>query len=691
MIGRELFEQRQSQFSVEGKSENYLSAHVKLQRMPVHRAPDGSIGVWEEIGPRTIKSGWGGMENAGRMTAIAVHPSRRQVVYAAGASGGLWKSEDFCRTWMSLADDQPVLSYGALAIDPQNPDVVYAGTGEPHYAFDCFPGVGLLRTRNGGLTWDLLGTNLFAGHSFSRIICHPRRSGFIYASTTGGVYRSTDGGGTWVRLLSGATSDLVMDPRFPDTLIAGLGVPWGSPLNGLYKTRDAGQHWERLTQDLPQSGWPVGRVQMDICRAFPNVVYASIYGSYGYLTGIYKSTDFGDTWLRLPNAPDYGGGQGWYDNYLSVSPSNPNVVFAGGTSTHRTLDGGASWEDNTRSYSGGPVHPDHHTMTFDPNDTQTVYMGGDGGIFRSRDLGATWESVSAGLGTVQFQHVDVHPTDGKIAYGGTQDNGTNKYTGTMDWRHIFTGDGGVTRVNWKNPNIVYTEYVNLNIYKSYDGGTSWDYAAGGIDLSEGALFYAPYNLDPSDPDVVVAGTQRVWRSTDGAVTWKRASPPLGGLVTAISIAPNNGAVIYAGTTSGGVWVTADAGKTWFEVTGNLPRAYVGDFAIDPRNARHVYMTQAAWGGNRVWESTNAGATWTAIGDGLPEVPIRAVTLHPRDPEVVFLGTEMGAYISPDGGSRWQRLGKGLPNSPVFSLVANAVTGYVTVGTHGRGAWRIRLP
>ncbi|MBV6458856.1 MAG: Ycf48-like protein [Fimbriimonadaceae bacterium] len=659
--------------------------------MPLYRVEGGNGPQWVEIGPRTIRSGWGGMDNAGRMTAIVVHPHSRQIVYAAAASGGIWKSEDFCRTWRPIADDLASLSYGALAIDPTNPQVMYAGTGEPHYSFDSFPGVGIHRTRNGGETWELIGSETFAGHCFTRLICHPSRPGFIYASTTGGVYRSTDGGARWVRLLSGAASDLIIDPRSPDTLIAALGVPWGSPVNGLYKTRDAGQQWTRLTKELPANGWQMGRIQMDLCRAYPNVVYASVYGSFGALIGIYRSSDFGESWLRLPNALDYGGGQAWYDNYLTVSPTNPNVVFAGGTSTFRTVDGGASWEDNTRSYAGGPVHPDHHTMTFDPHDTQTVYMGGDGGIFRSRDLGGTWESVSAGLGTVQFQYVDVHPTDSSIAYGGTQDNGTNKFTGSQDWNHIFSGDGGVTRVNWKQPEVVYTEYVNLSIFKSNDGGRSWRYAVNGIDLGEGALFYAPYNLDPSNPDILVAGTQSVWRSTDGADSWKRASPPLGGLVSAISIAPNNSAVIYAGTTSGAVWVTADTGKTWFDITARLPRAYIGDFAIDPRNARHVYMTQVGWGGNRIWETTDAGATWTAMGDGLPGVPIRAAALHPRNPETIFLGTEMGVYISTEGGRNWRRFGSGLPNAPVFSLVVNGVTGYVTVGTHGRGAWRARLP
>ncbi|MBS1713895.1 MAG: hypothetical protein JST30_06120 [Armatimonadetes bacterium] len=684
------FSEQQAALAPPPSPEAYLSAFVKAERFPLYRDRQGAIGRWEEIGPSVLIGGWGGMENCGRTTALVVDHTDSQTLYAGAASGGLWKSVDGGGDWKPLADRQASLAFGALAIDPMDRNVVYAGTGEPHYAFDSFAGVGMLKSRDGGAHWELLGPDVFAGHSFTRIVLNPERSGFLYASTTGGVYRSTDGGSSWVRLLGGPASDLMIDPRDPDTLIAAVGAPWGNPFNGLYRTRDAGQHWERLVQDLPFNGWAIGRIQMGRCDAFPNVVYASFYGSNNALYGVYKSTDSGDRWLRLPNVPDYGGGQGWYDNYLTVSPANPNVVFVGGTSTYRTVDGGQNWSDNTRSYAGGPVHPDHHFFTFDPNRPDTVYLCGDGGVFRSDDLGGTWRSACNGMGTVQFQSVDVHPTDPGIAYGGTQDNGTNKRAGSQAWRHVFSGDGGVTRVDWRNPDTVYTEYVNLIMYKSTDAGNSWTEAFHGIDLGEGALFYAPFNLDPSNPEILVAGTQSVWRSTDGAVSWRRISPPLGWLLSAVSIAPNNGSVIYAGSSGGGIWVTADTGKSWFDVTKGPPRAYVSDLCIDPANARHVYLAQAAWGGNRVWESTDAGASWTAIGDGLPQVPARCLTLDPHDRSTLYLGTEVGVFVLKPGG-RWERLGQGLPNSPVMSIVANPRTGFLTVGTHGRGAWRIALP
>jgi photosystem II stability/assembly factor-like uncharacterized protein len=300
--------------------------------------------------------------------------------------------------------------------------------------------------------------------------------------------------------------------------------------------------------------------------------------------------------------------------------------------------------------------------------------------------------VSRGLGTVQFQFVDVHPTDPKVAWGGTQDNGTNKFRGLPDWTNTFTGDGGVTRVSWKDPNIVYTEYVDLAMLKSTDGGESWAWGVtDGIDLSEGALFYAPFNLDPNIPDVLVAGTRRVYRSTDAAGSWHKISPILGSRVSAITIAPRLSEVIYAGTSDGRVWVTPNTGNDWYEITKGLEPAYVGDICVDPENAREVYLGQSTWDHHSLWRSRDAGGHWGDISDNLPPVPVHGLVLHPHHPRTIYAGTEVGVFVSTNGGGRWERFGKGLPNAPVYSIVVNAKTGYITVGTHGRGAWRIRLP
>jgi photosystem II stability/assembly factor-like uncharacterized protein len=669
-----------------------LTAWFETRNLPVWHDSQGKTPLWQEFGPRVLRNGWGGMDNAGRCGTVAVDPTDRRIVWLGSASGGVWRTDDECRTWTPMSDQSASLSIGAIAIDPFDHNTIYAGTGEPHNSLDSFHGAGLLRSTDAGRTWDLLSSEVYLGTQFSRIVPNPHRRGFLYAATGRGVLRSLDGGATWVQLLRGAATDLLIDPASPNTLVACIGYTGGNVRNGLFKSTDSGQTWRRLTRDLPANPRALARMQMANCAAFPNVMYVSLFATNGRLNGIYKTDDFGESWMRLPNAPDYGGGQSWYDNYVAVSPTNPNVVFVGGTSTHRTLDGGQTWADNTRSYSDGRVHPDHHYLAFSPVDPSTVYLCTDGGVFRSRDLGENWEAVNDGLRTIQFQSVDVHPWDEKIAYGGTQDNGTNKYTGDPAWTNVFLGDGGVTHVNWKNPDVVYTEYVGLVILKSTNAGGSWDWGVTrGIDPGENKLFYAPYNLDPSDPDTLVAGARKVYRSTDAASNWTAISPVLGRApVSAVVVAPSSRTVIYAGTNDGKLWVTPNTGRAWYDVSAGLPGAAVSDLCVSPDNARTVYAGLNGWSPERLWKSNDAGGHWISITDNLPPMPIQAICIDPRHHSRVYIGTPIGVFVSTQGGGRWMRFGPNLPNVPVYSLVANERTGWITAGTHGRGAWRIPI-
>ncbi|HEY0868679.1 MAG TPA: hypothetical protein VGE01_14940 [Fimbriimonas sp.] len=688
-IQRDELERLKNETAAVEAATSRTTAWFETRHLPAWKDRQGTAPLWTEIGPSVIKESWGGMENAGRATALVVDPRNPRMLTVGAASGGIWRSEDEGASWTPIADQVASLSIGDVALDPFDPEVVYAGTGEPHYSIDSFHGAGFLRSRNGGKTWDLLASDVFLGYRFCRIVPNPKRPGFIYAATTRGVYRSLDHGGTWVKLLDGSASDIVIDPKNPNVAIAGIGFAWGAANNGLYLSTNSGASWKRLLPEV--DGRKLGRIQIAQCASYPNVVYASLYGVSGGLQGLYKTTDLGTSWVRMPNAPNYAGDSAWYYDCIAVSPKNPNHVFVGGFSTFRSLDGGETWEDNTKSYDGGPVHPDHHALTFSPFDAQTVYLCTDGGVFRTRNLGSSWESISNGLGTVQFQSVDVHPWDENKAWGGTQDNGTNVYEGSTAWRNTFLGDGGVTRVNWKDPNVVYTEYVNLTICKSTDGGKSWEWnTTNGIDPAEGKLFYAPFTLDPSDPDTLVAGAQKVYRSTDAARNWTAISPILGSRVSAVTVAPNNSKVIYAGTSDGKLWVTADTGATWHPINAGLPRSYVSDVCVDPRNARVVYVALSGWNPQRLWKSTDAGGTWKCIDEDLPPMPMQALCLNPRRPDTLYAATFIGVFMSPNGGGRWYRLGSNLPNVPVFSIVANVQTNWITIGTHGRGAWRIPL-
>ncbi len=687
---RAAFAEFQNRYSTTAPAKGNLTAWFQARQIPYWQTKEGSTLVWEDIGPDVLKDGWHGADNAGRMCDIVVDPRDPRVIYAAAASGGLWKSVDDAKTWKPIADHQASLSYGALLIDPFNPDVIYAGTGEPHYSLDSYHGAGMLRSRDAGKSWELLGSDIFLGGHFSRIVANPKRPGLIYAATSRGVYRSADAGGTWVKLLDGCATDIVINRQNPNSLIALLAHMSGDSRNGLYASTDAGNSWKKLTADVPSDGLKLGRSQMGQCWSQPQVIYAAMYAVSQSLIGLYRSNDFGKTWTRLPNCPPYCGGAAWYDNYVGVHPTNPNIVFVAGNTTFRSMDGGETWTDCTRSWNIGTVHPDHHAFGFDLRNPPRLYLCTDGGIFRTIDNGDTWEAVNTGLGTLQFVAVDVHPTDKNIAYGGAQDNGTSTRFDSNAWVNIIGGDGGTTLVNWKNPNIVYSEYIGLLIIKSIDGGKSYQWEkTKGLDM-EGALFYAPFNLDPNDPDILVAGSRRVSRSTNGAESWEPISPPLGGSVSAVSVAPGNSKVIYAGTTTGKVWVTPNTGKNWYDITKGLPRGYVSYVCIDPRSPRTIYVSLMGWSQQRIWKSTDAGGTWKDVSGDLPGMPIRMIAINPRKPNTVYIATEIGVFVSETGGGNWKRLGRGLPSLPIFTIMVNTTTNYITVATHGRGAWRLPI-
>lgn len=678
-------------FSQAQLGDSLFTAWFAARSFPYWHDAHGAVGKWQEMGPKVILHGWGDMENAGRMNALAVDPTNNNVVFAGAAGGGIWRSTDHCQTWQAVCDFGPSLNFGTITIDPHDHNLIYAGTGEQNNSGDSYGGEGLLRSIDGGNNWEVLGASIFRGCRFSRLICDPKRPGWLYAATSYGVFRSIDRGANWVKLLDGVSTDLVINPNSPNQLLATLGNSHGALDNGVYATDNFGQNWKRVTDGYTLDGRDMGRLALAQCRAYPNVVYLSVVKPSGAL-GFYRSTDFGRSWEeRSVEGIKQSDGPSWYTNTATVSPVDPNMVFVTGATTYRTLDGGATWQDLTRSYAGGPIHPDHHLIQFDATDPSSVYLCTDGGVFRSDNNGDNFYSVSRGLGTVQFEFVDVHPNDPAIAYGGTQDNGTNKFEGDLAWPNVEAGDGGYTRVVKKRPNEVYAEYITLQMYKSEDAGKNWDWGiTRGIDRTW-AAFYAPFYLDPHNPDSLVAGSRRVWKTVDRARSWKAISPDFRATITALTIAPNNSDVIYAGTSNGSVWVTAKSGNPWYRVTDGLPAGPVSDICIDPRNARHAYASFSSWSIPGLYETTDAGGHWQNISENMPFVPCRSIALDPNDPDRIFLGTDIGLFVTDKAGLPFSKFGKGLPVVSVVSIIPNTQTGLITVGTHGRGAWRIQLP
>jgi photosystem II stability/assembly factor-like uncharacterized protein len=458
----------------------------------------------------------------------------------------------------------------------------------------------VLKSKDGGATWQQLGAAEFTGLGISAIIIHPHNSNIVYVASSSavgpdgphtpsqGIFRSTDEGQTWsgLRVCSSCygASDLIMDPADASILYAAF---WHQ---GIFKSMDAGQTWQQLTSGLPAGEY--ARIELAIAPSNPSVLYAgfdmAIPGRY---TGakVFKTTDSGSSWQELTGAPNYCGGQCWYDNVIAVHPYNPNIVYLGGSANYisiprwtvrevmvRTTDGGMTWWDlSLNDVPAHTLHPDVHAIAFDPQNPQNMWVGNDGGVWKSTDSGLTWSNRNSDLATLQFIGVALHPSDPQIVFGGMQDNNKAQYTGSAVWDAMDAGDGGYAAIDPFDPRYYYGTRYGISFQRNDRGGTKpygeWPVKTSGMNLNDRSLFYAPFALDLSTPGVLYFGTHRVYRSTNRGDRWQAISGDLtrGGSragISTIAVAPTAPDVLYAGTSDGQIHMTTDTGGHWNNMT-----------------------------------------------------------------------------------------------------------------------------
>jgi photosystem II stability/assembly factor-like uncharacterized protein len=646
--------------------------------------------TWAPFGPERIPISH---TSTGRLTAIAVHPNDSDIIYVGGAQGGVWKTIDGGTSWMPLTDGQCSLAMGSIAIDPVNPEIVYAGTGEQHFSGSSYYGCGVLRSEDGGATWTQLGAGVFVREGasnarISRIDLDPATAGAVAGTTVlaasdFGLYRSTDGGATWTPVLSGIATDLIRDPTNPQLLYAGIRRV------GVSRSIDGGATWTSLTVGLPTS--EVGRINLALAPSSPLTLFASIqHKSESDLLGIWKSTDGGDSWAKLPDSAASCGSQCWYNMTIAVHPTDPNTVYFGGVSLFRSTNGGVNFSDIR-----GGIHVDQHHLTFDPQKPETLFVGNDGGIYVSTNGGGEWTSLNTNLALTQFYSgISLHPWDARVALGGTQDNGTLESTGSFDFNHVLGGDGGFTAIDFLNPSTRYaeTQWIAGRSYigpRRSDGG-SFGLRVNGIDTSEKALFIPPLIMDPINPSRLYFGTVRLYRTDDGGENWASVSQEFPGRISAIAPSTSNPAVVYLGTSNGSVQLTTDGGETWREITSGLPNRHVKDIGVDPLDWQRAFLTVSGFGTGHVFRTTDGGGSWQDVSADLPDVPTNALLLDPVQPSTLFVGTDLGVFISGDGGESWTVMNDGLPNVAVFDLAHNPNTGVLLAATHGRGMFSLTL-
>ena len=686
---------------------------------------------WTSVGPNNI---------AGRVRSIAIDPTNSNVVYSGSVSGGIWKSTNGGTTWTPLTDTTANLIIGCIAIDPTNTNIIYAGTGEGYYNVDALRGVGILKSTDAGASWTVLknfinssGSNYY--YFINKIVIAPNNPNTLFAALSAydaGIWKSTDAGASWMKITSpGTTSkfcvDLVMDPSNSNVMYGAFGL---FASDGIYKTTNSGTNWSKLTSGFPSASTKYGRISLAISPSNSSIIYASLADSNYYTHSVQKSTNGGNSWFAVTTPHDgssavggtHLGGQGWYNNVIIVHPTNPNIVFAGGINIFKSTDGGTSWNRISDGYGSPYVHVDQHAIAFDPVNPLVMYFGCDGGMFKSTNGGSSFIDLNVDLRTVQFYSGAVHPTQ-EIYYGGTQDNGTLKTNSPQAWSMSLGGDGGATYVDYLTPTTVYTEYVYLALQKSTSSGSlgSWIKIMNGIPqtgssqgegTSDRCLFIAPYVMDPTYPNILVAGTYRMYRTANGGNLWTSISGDLtgdgpgsvgsnGSCISATAIAKSSSSTIYIGTSGSStspsrvcVTVNGTSGSAvWDTISKSpLPNRWVRAIAVDPTNRDRVfvgysgYNSQTSLTPGHLFLSTDRGGSWTDVSGDLPDIPVNAIVIDPLNLVHIAVGTDIGVYETANGGSTWICQNTGMANVSVADLdLSNA--GYLIVATHGRGMFK----
>jgi len=673
---------------------------------------------------------------SGRINDMETHPTNSRIVYAGTAGGGVWKSSDGGTTFNPIFDDY-CQSIGAVALDPNDPDnTIYVGTGETWTRNSVSIGDGLYKTTDGGANWNKIGFE--KSERIANIIVNPDNSQEIYVGVLGalwgdseerGVYKSSDGGATWEQLLyvdpKTGCADLAMDPTNPNVLYAsmwefrrtGWSFESGGDKSALYKSTDGGKTWNKIHNGFPEG--KLGRLAIAVAPSNPNVLYTVIEAEKDERKGLYRSNDAGASWEQLNN--DFGiTVRPFYFSRIVVDPKNEDVVVKGGLSGSISRDGGKTFKNL------GNMHSDIHDIVFNIKDSDIMYVGTDGGVYRTWDGGTTMEIVE-NLPLSQFYQVSVDDAEPYNVYGGLQDNGSwwgpsSSPNGVeaRDWNSIGAGDGFRVLKHPTKP-IIYSEMQGAESVWRIDTERELTKTIQPLPVSEDQKlrwnWNAPMAISAHQPDRFYMGSQYLHKSEDMGDTWEIISPDLttndpakqnqedsGGLSMDNSGAENHTTiftiaestldenVIWVGTDDGNVQVTQDGGKTWTNTVANIPGLpkntwcyHIEASVFDKGTAYAVFdghtmndMTPYAF------KTTDFGKTWTNIISDDVVGFARNIQEDYENPDLLFLGTEFGLYITMDGGKNWKKFTNNMPAVAVHFIELHKRTNDLVMGTHGRG-------
>lgn len=708
---------------------------------------------------------------SGRIVDLDVVEKDPYIIYAASATGGVWKTTNNGITWKAVFENESTHSVGDIAVHQEHPKFVWVGTGERANRQSSSWGDGIYKSSDGGKTWTNMG--LEDSHHIGRIILHPQDTNHLYVAAMGhlwgpneerGLYESRDGGKTWDRILEGDENtgvvDIAMDPSDPNILYTATyqrrrrpyGFDGGGPGNKLWKSTDGGANWKELTEGLPAG--EKGRIGISIYRSNPDIVYVCVEQGYQYnastaynrrKAGVYRSEDKGETWTFMSDWNP----RPMYASQILVDPSDDQRIYMMNAYSYSN-DGGKNFTAPRQS-----LHGDDRILWVNPKDSRHVIKGDDGGIGISYDRGITWLFVKS-LPISQFYRISVDHQHPYNIVGGLQDNGSwigpneTYFSGGIlneDWTRTGGGDGFLNLVHPSDPDILFTESQYLGLSKlnlktrqrqSIRPGDpkgrisprrNWDAWGPGVPEPELGNAMAPANWDgpfyisAHDPNTIYAGTNILWKSTDNGSTWKelgdlttktnrrelkimnrRADTSTASLddgipywptLTAVAESPLQQGLLYIGTDDGQVLVSSDDGQNWTNVTDRLSglpeMTWINTIEVSTHDARTAFIAINNYRNNDftnyLYKTTDAGKSWKSIVGDLPaKRVVRTMRQDPKNPDLLYLGTEIGFFISHNGGKNWTELKNNMPTVAFNDLVIHPTENDLVLATHGRGVW-----
>jgi len=672
-----------------------------------------SSGSWIPLGP----SGFFGIGywdsgpqlDAGRVDAIALHPTATGTMFVASPNGGIWNTQNAGASWNPLFDAQCTLQMSTVKIDPVNPSIMYAAASRSSGAAGC----SIFRSLDGGASWVSFNGNLnftaYNGGFINEFFIDPASAGsatgttLMFTFSQSGIYRSTNSGTTWAHpLLFGVVNSIVALPGQPGVLFAGVAdyATTTSTRSGVYRSSDNGANWTQLSSGSVDFT-STGRFQLAVSPAQPNSVWILAGSKNSAFQTVSKWDDNTNT-LTAQTATGidlsssgrtHFGSQATYDLALAVDPTNASRIYIAGVRAFRSTNGGATF-----TAMGTEIHCDWHTIVISAGNVRQLYAGTDGGVYSSTDGGDSWTSRNYGLMiSMYYPGITQHPTDPNIVLGGLQDNGSLIANGTTVFNAVSGGDGGYAAINYSSPTTLWTTCQWSSgpcIYRRVPVGTSFSSpnVKAGIVATDRAQFIPPLVMHPTVPTTLYFGTMRLYQTVNDGVLWTAISSDLTkgtGTIKAITIAPSDPLTIYVGASDGNVQVTRDGGATWAVSTTNLPNRTVTHIAVDRTDAARAMVTFSGQGAAHVYITSDAGLNWANASGNLADMPVNAAVMV-DETNHFFIGNDVGVFETTDAGLTWTNTPSGLPNVVVNDLSYNTTTKQLVAATYGRGLFKYSL-